>query len=111
MQFGGIMFLAVLLEMIVGILLILTPTLVVKLMLGVEIDGAAVVISRFAGIALLSLGVASLRPLQGLLTYNVLATLFFAYLGWMGQWVGIFLWPVVFLHLALSIYFVWKVGR
>jgi len=87
--------------------LLILPTLVVRLLLGVEPSGVAVVIARVTGIALISLAIACwpgrLDPFCGMLTYNVLMT---AYLGWVavqGEWVGRWLWPVVVLHLLMTI--------
>jgi hypothetical protein len=42
------------------------------------------------------------RPLVGMLAYNAAVTLYLAYLGFAGL-TGVFLWPVVAVHLVLSI--------
>ena len=60
------------------------------------------------GIALIALGVAcfsaSGRPgLCGMLTYSLLATLYLAYLGLDGEWVGSLLWSAAAIHAALVI--------
>jgi len=41
-----------------GLLLLLWPAIVVRMLFGAEIDGAGVIMSRLAGIALIGLGVA-----------------------------------------------------
>ena len=38
-----------------------------------------------------------------MLTYSVLATLYLAYLGIRGEWVGPLLWPAVALHAVLTL--------
>jgi hypothetical protein len=41
--------------------------------------------------------------MRALLIYNLLATIYLAYLGFSGQLVGILLWPAVAVHVLLSI--------
>ena len=71
----------VVLEVLTGMALIVVPSLVVKLLFGAEIAGIATVTSQFAGLALMSLGVAcwpcgsASSALYGMLTYSSLATL------------------------------------
>jgi hypothetical protein len=74
-------------EAVTGLVLIVPPHLLAKLLLGVEVTGAAIVIGRVAGIALLSLGVGcwfgrqeatSGWALAAMLLYNVLVTLYLA---------------------------------
>jgi hypothetical protein len=57
-----------------------------------------------AGIALIALAIACWPgpPLAGMLTYNAAVTVYLAYLGFAGGLTGIFLWPVVALHLVLT---------
>ena len=102
------------LEAATGVALIVAPALVGHWLLGAELAGVAVVIARVAGIALLALGLGCWPgpPLLGMLTYNALVTVFFASLAIGGQWAGPLLWPVVGLHLALTILLgrVWVTG-
>ena len=92
-------------EAATGVALMVAPVLVGRLLLGAELAGVSVVVARVAGIALLALGVgcwpgpASL----GMLTYNALATVYFAYLALGGEWVGPLLWPAVGLHAVFTI--------
>jgi hypothetical protein len=92
-------------EAATGVALMVAPVLVGRLLLGADLAGVSVVVARVAGIALLALGVgcwpgpASL----GMLTYNTLATVYFAYLALGGEWAGPLLWPVVGLHAVLTI--------
>lgn len=92
-------------EMATGVALIIVPALVGHLLLGVELAGVAVVVARVAGIALLALGVGCWPgpAALGMLTYNALGTVYFAYLVFGGQWVGPLLWPAVGLHAILAI--------
>ena len=96
-------------EAALGLALLVYPPIVIRLLLGAEIIGVGDVVSRFAGIALIGLGVAcwpngsARRPFYGMLTYSTLATLFLAYVGVRGQGVGVLLWPAVVIHAILII--------
>ena len=75
-------------EAATGIALIATPSLVGLLLLGTELSGAAVVVARVAGLALLALAVACwprrMLPRQqrvALLGYNLLVALYLTYVG------------------------------
>lgn len=96
-------------EAATGFVLLVYPLIVVRLLLGADIIGVADVVSRFAGIALIGLGVACWpndsagQPLHGMLTYSTLATLFLVYVGIRGQGIGVLLWPAVVVHVILII--------
>jgi hypothetical protein len=98
-------------EVIVGLVLIASPSFVTWLLLGAPLAPSGEVIGRVAGFGLLGLGVACLpqgpplnrRSLAGLLTYNVLAALFFLYLGIRHELVGVLLWPGAAFHATLSV--------
>jgi hypothetical protein len=92
-------------EAATGVALLLVPALVGRLLLGAELAGVSVVVARVAGIALLALGVGCWPgpAALGMLTYSTLATLYLAYLAVGGEWAGPLLWPVVGLHLVLTI--------
>jgi hypothetical protein len=99
-------------EAVTGLLLIVVPHLLAKLLLGAEVTGVAVVIGRVAGIALLSLGVgcwfgrqeaAGGWALAAMLLYNVLVTLYLAWVGLGAEFVGVLLWPAVVVHAALTV--------
>src|SRR5438552_16945094 len=93
-------------EAATGVALIVVPSLVVRLLLGAELTGVSIPVARVAGIALIALGVCcwpGSTALCGMLTYGVLATLYLAYLGVNGEWVGSLLWPAVVLHAILTI--------
>ncbi len=91
-------------EVVTGLALLIVPSLVGQLLLGVELTGIAVVVARVAGIALIALGVACWPgpPRIGMLTYSAAVTLYLAYLGLAGGFSGILLWPAVVLHGILT---------
>ncbi len=96
-----------------GLVLLAYPPIVVRLLFNAQIAGAGMVISRVAGIALIALGVACwpgseatgipTRALRGMTCYSLLVTLYLAYLGIRGEWVGSLLWPAVAAHAVLTI--------
>jgi hypothetical protein len=91
-------------EAATGLALLIVPSLVGQLLLGEELTGIAVPVARVAGIGLIGLGIACWPgpPLVGMFTYSALVTLYLAYLGFTVGLTGIFLWPAVALHAALS---------
>jgi hypothetical protein len=103
-------------EASLGLVLLVYPPIVVRLLLDAEIAGAGIAVSRVAGIALISLGLACWRPtraLRAMLCYSLLVTLYLAYLGICGEWVGVLLWPAVAIHAILTTLLVraWLKGR
>ena len=83
------------------------PPIVIRLLFGSDIAGAGFSACRIAGISLIALAVACwpkgimLRPVFGILTYNLLVTLYLAYVAANGV-AGILLWPATALHAGLS---------
>ena len=96
-------------EAITGLVLLIYPPIVVRLLFGAEIAGAGVVMSRILGISLIGFGVScwpgnvATRALSGMLTYSSLAALYLIYLGLAGEWLGNLLWPAVTAHAILTI--------
>lgn len=96
-------------ETATGLVLVVYPPIAVQLLFGAEIAGAGVLASRVAGISLIALGIAcwprgvATQALHGMLIYDLLVTLYFAYLGLGGEWVGVLLWPVAAAHAVLTI--------
>ena len=92
-------------EAATGLALLIVPSLVGQLLLGEEFAGVAIPVARVAGIALIALGIACWPgpPLVGMLIYSAAVTLYLAYVGFAGGFVGVLLWPAVALHGALSI--------
>jgi hypothetical protein len=91
-----------------GLVLMLDPAILVRLLLGAELSGVAPVLARCFGVAVLALGLAP--ALRTLVIYNALIALFLAYLGASGQATGPLLWPVVALHAAVALLLIWT-GR
>jgi hypothetical protein len=92
-------------EAATGAALMIVPSLVGQLLLGVDLAGVAIPVARVAGIGLFSLGLACWPgpALAGMLSYGVLATFYLLYLGIRGEWVGPLLWPAVALHAVLTL--------
>ena len=103
-----LLILTAIIEGLTGTILFADPSIVVRLLLGSEISGAGFLMSRFAGIVLISFGVACwpdhnmMRAFVGMLTYNLLVMLYLAYVGVSGT-AGILLWPAVAVHAVLSV--------
>ena len=91
-------------EAATGLALVVFPSMVGRLLLGVDLTGVAVPVARVAGNALIGVGVAfwAGRPLIGMLTYSALVTLYLAFLGVVEKMTGALLWPAVILHLILT---------
>ena len=96
--------------------MLIAPSLVGQLLFGAELTGIAMTVARVTGIALIALGVAcwpddgrdsEVRAFRGMLCYSLFVTLYLAYLGFEGEWVGSLLWPAVVVHIALMILLVW----
>jgi len=100
----GALKVAVIGEVLTGLALLIVPVLVGRLLLGVEFTGAAIPAARMAGIALIGLSVACLpgRALLGMLIYGALVMLYLGYLGFVGGFIGILLWPAVVVHAVLT---------
>jgi hypothetical protein len=93
-------------EVATGMALLVVPSLVVRLLFGTELAGVSIPLARVTGIALLALGVGCWpgnTALCGMLTYGALVTVYLAYLGLVGGFTGILLWPAVVLHAILTI--------
>ena len=91
-------------EAATGLALFIVPSLLGQLLLRAELTAVAVIPMRVSGIALVSLAVAcwSGTPLVGMLTYSAAVTLYLAYVGFIGGFTGILLWPVVVVHVGLT---------
>ena len=92
-----------------GLALLIVTSLVGRLLLGEELTGIAIPVARVAGSALVALGIACWpgTPLAGMLTYSAAVTLYLAYVGSVGDSVGMLLWPAVFLHAMLTALLIW----
>ena len=104
-----ILMLAALAEAGTGVMLLVYPSIIVRLLFDAEIVAAGVIMSRLAGIALIGLGAAcwpgtdTRRAFQAMLTYSALAMLFLIYIGVRAEGVGLLLWPAVVAHAILIV--------
>jgi len=98
-------------EAVTGLPLIFFPQVLIRLLFGTDVMGVGLVLSRLAGIALLALGLGCFLgrqepgrsgALAGMLTYNVLVTIYLAFVGLGTEFVGVLLWPAAALHAALT---------
>ena len=92
-------------EAATGLALILVPAFVGGLLLGGEITGLGLVVTRCFGVALLALslavwprGAATVQATQGMLLYNAGIAIYFAWLGAAGHLGGPLLWPAATIH-------------
>src|SRR4029079_18742771 len=106
-----------LVETATGLMLLVSPPLVVAVLLGASLDApAAAVVARMAGAAVLSLGCAcwlardegpnaAVRGLvAAMLLYNSVAVAVLATAAAGARLVGVLAWPAVALHLALAVW-------
>lgn len=106
-------------EVLTGIALILTPSLVATMLLGVGLNGSGIAVARLTGIALLSLAIACWprdtvtgHAVFALLIYNLLAAVYLASLRVAGGFVdGPLLWPACVLHLLFALLLGYAVFR
>ena len=98
-------------EAATGVLLLVAPAVVAKLLLGTGIEGAAIIVGNIAGVALFSLAIACwprVEPMGdgsylAMMVYNLLVALLLAETGASGAASGILLWPAVVIHLVFTI--------
>ena len=92
-------------EAVTGLALLIIPSLVGQLLLGQQLVGVAIPVARVTGIALIALGISCwpAEPLIGMFVYGAVVTLYLVYSGFVGEFVGVLLWPAVVLHAILSI--------
>jgi hypothetical protein len=98
--------LAAVAEVATGMALLVVPSLVGRLLFGAELTGVAIPVARVLGIALLAFGVCcwpGSTALCGMLTYGAVVTVYLAYIGLVGGFAGILLWPAVVLHAVLTL--------
>jgi hypothetical protein len=100
-----------------GLGLMVVPAVVISLLLGARATGETVAVGRVAGIALLTMGLASWpgrKPAQpgaaavrALLVYNALVAIYLAHLGAARHAAGVLLWPAVALHVVVALLLAW----
>ena len=109
--------LTAIIEAAAGLALMVVPSVVVRLLLGSELDApTAVMLGRVAGAALLALGVAcwlargdtQSRAARGLVAamflYNVATVAVLAFVGIGFGLQGVALWPAVVLHAVMAVW-------
>jgi hypothetical protein len=115
MPTAWLLMIAAYIEAFTGVALIAVPNLIAPLLLGETLSGAGLAVARLAGVSLLALGIAAGRgrqehgkspALAAMLTYNVLAAVYLAFLGIDGHLIGKLLWPVVAIHAVLGLLFI-----
>jgi hypothetical protein len=107
-----LLILAAIAEGATGLVLVVYPPIVTRLLFGTDVMGTGIVMSRIAGFALIGLGVAcwtgrkmrgvNTTAVRAILTYSLLVTIYLVYLGIVGQ-AGILLWPAVAAHLGFIV--------
>jgi hypothetical protein len=99
------------LEIVVGIGFVVIPDFPCRLLFAATPEGLAIPLARFAGVALLGLGIACLPSklagshqgaVLGLLVFNLGATIFFAWVAIATSFRGPVLWPAVILHAVIA---------
>ena len=102
---------AAVIEAVTGLVIILFPHVLIRLLFNAEVVGVGIVIGRLAGIALISLGLGCWMgrqeasggwALSAMLIYNALVTIYFALVGFGTEFVGMLLWPAAALHAVLT---------
>ena len=96
-----------------GVASFLAPSLVVRLLLGVELPGAGLLVVRCFGVALVSLAIASwpgwadadppMQAVRAMVVYNVLIAALLGYAGAAAHLGGPLLWPAVAIHAVVAI--------
>lgn len=96
-------------EAATGLALIVIPSIVTQLLLGVAVDGIALTISRLAGLCLISFGIAcwptenTIQAARAMFVYNLIVAIYFFYFGATADTIGIILWPVAILHFVFAL--------
>ncbi len=109
----GVLGIAAVGEATTGLVLLVHPPTLVRLLFGAESSDVTGMMSRIAGMALVGLGAAcwpnrafprgSPRSFLGMLIYSLLVTIYLFVLGVERGSVGLLLWPAALLHAALTI--------
>jgi hypothetical protein len=110
-----LLIIAAVIEAVVGLTLLLIPTVTVSMLLGAPVDTpSGVVAARIAGAALVALAIACWRAINGehgssataiveaMLFYNFAAAMVLVYAGVRLELRSALLWPAIVLHLVLG---------
>ncbi len=96
---------AALIEIATGLALLVAPHLAGDLLIGADIGAAGAVVTRIAGLGLLSFGIACWPgpAVAGMLVYNAGVALYLALCGVTGVATGALVWPVVAVHVVIAL--------
>jgi hypothetical protein len=92
-----------------GLLLVVAPAAVGRLLFDADVSGIAITVGRLTGMCLIALAIAcwpsgeSRSALYGMLTWSVLAMLYLLRIGIRGAPVGSLLWPAVVVHGVIAV--------
>jgi hypothetical protein len=92
-----------------GLILLVSPALFGRLILGGDLSDPGQALGRLTGIVLWGFALTSWPDpsarsvTRAMLTYHLLATIYLFYLGVAGNSVGVLLWPAVALHLLFTV--------
>src|SRR5262245_66040644 len=90
-------------EIVTGLALLIVPSLVGQLLLNEEFADITIPVARVTGLALIGLGLACWPgpPILGMLVYSKLVMLYLAYIGFAGDFLGVFLWSGVYFFICM----------
>lgn len=107
------------LEALLGVSLIIFPSLVLKKLFDMEMTAAVSAFSRLTGIVYICFGIACFPAkeisgdimkspeVRAMFLYNILAAVYLSYLMFDPVFAGVFLLPAVILHILISFWFVY----
>jgi hypothetical protein len=98
------------LEIVVGAVVFTVPDILCQLLFAERPEGVALVLARFAGVGLFSLGISCVpkatgshrSAVFGLFVFNFAVAILFGWVGVATKLVGVLLWPVVVLHAVIA---------
>jgi hypothetical protein len=98
-------------EVIAGPAFLIVPDLACRLLFATRLDVIGIILTRFVGIGVFSLGIACLparartsnrHPVLALSAFNAAAAILFAWVGINTALRGVLLWPAVVLHAGIA---------
>jgi hypothetical protein len=99
------------LEIVAGPGFLTAPAVVCRLLFASSPEGLGIILTRFAGLSLFSLGIACLlsrartssrNAVLGLFAFNAATAILFAWVGVATTLRGVLLWPAVVLHAVIA---------
>ena len=100
------------LEMVVGVIILVVPDVPCMLLFGVQAEGVGMPLARFAGVALVALGLACLpstaegsrrSAVLGLFVFNLGVAVLLAWVAVATILRGFLLWPAAILHAIIAV--------